>query len=216
MEHASIAAFARFALQLLALGAPASLVTETQQAIADETEHAHLCFSLAGAYAGCDLGPGKLDMIGALEASDLELEGVLGSAVREGMIGETLAAVEARHAYSVARDPIVRRALDRIAADETRHAALAWKFAAWAIQSFGDRAREIVLRETTAAIAAMQTETRNHPIATNSEESLAFHGTLDESTRAELHFDAARRAILPGLRALLCPRSESLHDKTFV
>ena len=36
------------------------------------------------------------------------------------MIGETLAAVEARHAYSVARDPIVRRALDRIAADETQ------------------------------------------------------------------------------------------------
>ena len=39
MEHASIAAFARFALQLLAVGAPPDLILAGQRAMADETNH---------------------------------------------------------------------------------------------------------------------------------------------------------------------------------
>jgi hypothetical protein len=49
MEHASVAAFARFTLDLLALGAPADLVQSAQQALGDEIAHAELCFGLAGA-----------------------------------------------------------------------------------------------------------------------------------------------------------------------
>ncbi|HEY6079257.1 MAG TPA: Dickkopf N-terminal cysteine-rich domain-containing protein, partial [Polyangiaceae bacterium] len=44
MEHASIAAFARFSLQLLSLGAPPELVDSCTQALADETAHTKLCF----------------------------------------------------------------------------------------------------------------------------------------------------------------------------
>src|SRR5262249_8003152 len=50
MEHASIAAFARFTLQLLAVGAPPDLVMAAQRAMADETNHAQLAFALAAAY----------------------------------------------------------------------------------------------------------------------------------------------------------------------
>src|SRR5690606_26260413 len=40
MEHASVAAFARFTLQLLSLGAPAALIEASNQALIDETRHA--------------------------------------------------------------------------------------------------------------------------------------------------------------------------------
>lgn len=46
-EHASIASFARFALELLALGAPPSLLEDVHAAMADELHHARLCFGLA-------------------------------------------------------------------------------------------------------------------------------------------------------------------------
>ncbi|MEO6598422.1 MAG: hypothetical protein ABIQ16_01020, partial [Polyangiaceae bacterium] len=46
MEHASIAAFARFSLQLLSLGAPAELVEACNRALVDETAHTRLCFAL--------------------------------------------------------------------------------------------------------------------------------------------------------------------------
>jgi hypothetical protein len=62
MEHASIAAFARLQLQLLALGAPPDLVQACNQALIDETAHTRLCFGLASAYAGRGIGPGPLDV----------------------------------------------------------------------------------------------------------------------------------------------------------
>ncbi|MCA9546694.1 MAG: ferritin-like domain-containing protein, partial [Myxococcales bacterium] len=41
-EHASVASFARFALHLMAVGAPPDLLVATHQAGLDEIEHARL------------------------------------------------------------------------------------------------------------------------------------------------------------------------------
>jgi hypothetical protein len=65
MEHASVAAFARFTMELAALGAGAELVSESARAMSDEIEHAKLAFALASAYAGEAIGPGALDVRGA-------------------------------------------------------------------------------------------------------------------------------------------------------
>jgi hypothetical protein len=129
MEHASVAAFARFALQLLALGAPSELVAETSRAMADETRHAEVCFGLARRY-GLDAAPGPLDVGGVL--GEVSLERVLDLVVIEGCIGESGAALEAAWASGSATEPVVREALGGIAEDEARHAALAFRFVAWA------------------------------------------------------------------------------------
>src|SRR5262249_38820263 len=91
MEHASIAAFARFTMHLLAVGAPASLVERSNAALADETLHAKLAFAIASAYAGRAIGPGPLDIVGALSQSSFR--DILVTTIREGCIGETIAAV---------------------------------------------------------------------------------------------------------------------------
>jgi len=131
MEHASIAAFARFSLELVALGAPPELVSATTAAMLDETRHARLCFELASRYAGRDIGPGPLDVTGALGGMDLA--SVVERALLEGCIGETAAALEARFALEGATDPVVRSVLAGIAEDEERHAALAFRFVTWAV-----------------------------------------------------------------------------------
>jgi hypothetical protein len=132
MEHASIAAFARFNLQLLALGAPPELVVACTGALADETAHTKLCFQLASAYAGCALGPGPLNIAGSLAVTSLEE--VVDLVLVEGCIGETNAALEALEAADAASDPVVRAAYTQIAADEQRHAELAFRFVRWALQ----------------------------------------------------------------------------------
>jgi hypothetical protein len=55
-EHASVAAFARLTLDLMALGAPAALLAAAQRDAADEVRHTELCFSLARAIDGRDGG----------------------------------------------------------------------------------------------------------------------------------------------------------------
>jgi hypothetical protein len=127
MEHASIAAFARFNLQLLSLGVPSELVEGCNRALADETAHARACFALASAYGGAKIGPGRLDIERCLEETSLFCVAEL--VLREGCLGETVASLEALAASEVASEPAVKRALTRIAQDELRHAQLAFELA---------------------------------------------------------------------------------------
>jgi hypothetical protein len=153
MEHASVAAFARFTLQLLALGAPSALVAASSQAMADETEHARMAFALASAYEGRDVGPDALPIDGSLDGADLD--SFVATLLREGCIGETSAAVEAREMLGVTRDPVVRDVLEKIARDETRHAELAWQTLAWLLSSGRARASQ-VHRELESALSEME------------------------------------------------------------
>jgi hypothetical protein len=57
-EQASVAAFARLTLDLMALGAPPSLIAAANRDALDEIRHAELCFSLACALDGKRVGPG--------------------------------------------------------------------------------------------------------------------------------------------------------------
>lgn len=198
MEHASVAAFARFSLQLLALGAPSELLTRTASAMGDEIEHARACFELARRHGEGDVGPGELDMSGALDSTDLEAV-VLGT-IAEGCIGETVAAIEAAEACAHCEDGAARAVLERIARDETEHAELAWRFVAWALEvgPVGLRARA---RAAFAAATEHSAPALSAPTALDHE--LARHGLIGGSLRADLRSRVLREVIAPCARALL-------------
>jgi hypothetical protein len=140
MEHASIAAFARFSLQLLSLGAPPELVEACTQALADETAHTKLCFGIASAYAGHAIGPGPLDVSDSLNVTTLS--DIVDLVIAEGCFGEASAALAALEAARTATDPVIVAAYARIAADEQRHAELAFRFVRWALGVGGSAVSE--------------------------------------------------------------------------
>jgi len=200
MEHASIAAFARFTLQLLHLGAPRELIEQSQRAMADESEHARLCFGLAQRYLGAPLGPGALPMDDAL--LDLSFERVLVLCFREGCVGETVAAIEAQVARDQASDPEVQRALDRIGPDELRHAELAWKFVDWALREKPELTRALLREELHTLSAELARTASTGPTHGADPESLA-HGVLPEPERARVRRSALSEVVLPCAEALL-------------
>ncbi len=129
MEHASVAAFARLTLQLLAHGAPRELVRDAQLASLDELRHADFFFELASRHEGTELRPAALHVGGALD--DTSLAGLIEANLLEGCIGETLAAEQLRERAERVEDAGTRAALLAIADDETRHAELAFRILAW-------------------------------------------------------------------------------------
>jgi hypothetical protein len=173
MEHASIAAFARFTLELLAFGAPSELVCLSNAALADETRHAAQAFALASGYAGHGIGPGPLDT--ALGVGPFELEQSVFNAFLEGCIGETVAALEARHAE------------------------LAWRFVKWALPRAEGSLRERLLKTVLqlSDSAECQASSRT-PDAT-----LKAHGVLEACERAQLRRSAIAEVVRPCLEALL-------------
>lgn len=197
MEHASIAAFARFTLQLLSLGAPAELIERTTSAMTDETRHAKVCFAVAESYAGRAVGPGRLAIENSLD--ELSLSEIVRSTILEGCIGETTAAIEAREAAEYALDPARRELLRAIAEDETRHAELAFRFVQWAL-SGGDEALNGAVQREFAALRAEPAIACPEP--TPLERAALDHGVLPESMRRAIRARAIEEVILPCSRAL--------------
>lgn len=191
LEHASVASFARFSLQLLALGAPAELLADCQQAAADEVEHARIAYAIASAFAGEAIGPGPLSLDGIDLDSDPET--VLREVIVEGCIGETLGALEAAEAARAVDNPDIAAACARIAEDELRHAALGWRTARWLL----------ACHPTLSAMACDTfAEGMRHHIDGIDESSAAIarHGI---AVRPALRREAWRTIIAPLSRTLL-------------
>jgi hypothetical protein len=194
-EHASIASFSRFSLELMAAGAPADLVMASHQAALDEVRHARACFALAAAYAGSPVGAGPLPVPSQLEVT-CDLASIAARTAHEGCIGETIAAVLAAERLARATDPAVRAVLEFIAADEARHAELAWRTVAWAIREGGAPVRD-------AVAAALEVHADPHAMPVR-EGELEAHGILSEPLQRFLVAQTIREVVEPAVRTLLC------------
>lgn len=130
-EHASVAAFARLTLDLMALGAPPVLVAGAQRDALDEIRHAELCFALARAIDGKNESPSSfpeaarartLSRIRNVALAELAVDSLIDGALHEGVSARIVAKLARR-----AADPSIRAILKQIAADEGRHSAHGWE-----------------------------------------------------------------------------------------
>lgn len=203
MEHASVAAFGRFLLQLLGLGAPAAMVRDAALAALDEERHAELCFTVAARIGGVALGPAPLALDGAL--SKYSLGETIEEVVLEGCVGETLAAVLASRQLEGAREPAVAQALERISADEARHAELAWRFVRWALDVGGEEARARAAAAFEAALRRFEPRDEAGDTRERDVDAPAWRafGRLSARERDETARRALAEIVVPCARALL-------------
>jgi hypothetical protein len=199
-EHASIAAFSRATIELLAIGAPPELVEACQHATLDEIDHARRCFSLATAYAGRPLGPGPLP---GLAPRGKDIVGLALDTFVEGCVGETIAALVAERAGERTRDPAVRATLRVIAEDEARHAALAWRTIAWAVQAGGAPVETALRRLLERPPTIDPVEPMDAATRAALGRAWADHGRLDDVALAQTVSDAWQDIITPMLRGLV-------------
>jgi hypothetical protein len=211
LEHASIAAFARFTLQLLALGAPAKLIEGCHDAMRDETEHARAAFSLASHWGGSPLGPGPLETDGL--STTFGVEEILLDTILEGCIGATTAALEARCALRECLDEEARAFYERVATDEANHAQLAWEAVRWILQrhpEHRDFARQLFRSEIAGSSnLAVEEEGGSRGVPTL--------GVLDEATRAGIRRSVLERIVRPCAAGLFAelehPTAHSAHGR---
>lgn len=188
-EHASVPAFSRLAISLVAHGAPAHLVEAAHGAALEEIEHARLAFSLASAYAGEPVGPGPLpELVKAPAVTAATLAELGAESLIDGCLLEGVAAEVAQRALGRARDRHARAALEVIARDEASHAELAWEVVRWCC----DRGGEPVRRHLARAIDKAPTSTRAPRVPESLAEALTDHGWLGSTAWA----DAFRRTFV--------------------
>lgn len=204
LEHASIASFVRFTLELLAVGAPPELVTDAQRAGLDESAHAKACFALAQhhdpEHASYEAGP--LDLAGfTLRTSLAE---AAAAAVEEACCGETLAALALARAAASCTDPRVQATLARLAEDEARHAELGYRFVAWALRTGDDDVRTAVRVGFERGLAS-DDDGPSLRVTVPPRDAEAFRGAgrLSDEELARVRREARAEVIAPASRLLL-------------
>lgn len=209
MEHASVASFSRFSLDLMAMGAPADLVQGAHLAALDEIRHAQLSFSVAALFNGtAHFTPDKFTIPDATVQVAKDLPSMVARTLAEGCVGETLAAVRAFYAASTLENlgeqarqkeepfaSAVLSALSSIAVDEARHAALAWNTVEWAMRQQDEASRQAIL----TAIKKLSVHPRIEDVDSS---RLPASMPLSDATVDLLHSQAIQELIVPALDSI--------------
>lgn len=124
LEAASVDAFEQLADALTGWDAPKRLIERCRAAADDERRHARWITTLAAAHGGRVPTPMRTHGVWTRLAHAEHN-------AREGCVLETFAALLAGVRARRVPDPRLRRVFVRIAADEARHAQLAWDLDAW-------------------------------------------------------------------------------------
>lgn len=157
LEAASVTAFEILAGELEAHGAPEHLLAAAQKSGRDERRHTRSMSALAKRFGG-EFIPPRVRPQRARSLRAMALENAVEGCVREAF-GALVATYQAAHAGN----PSVRRAMRGIAADETSHAALAFRVAGWlegrldaraarSVRASMRKAGQALLREASAPV----------------------------------------------------------------
>lgn len=195
-EYASIAEFHRTCLELLRFGAPDTLIAGAQRAALDEARHAKRAFELASRYAGETIAPGPLPLPERVPLASSLVE-FARSTLRDGCGAETCSAWLYAQLSLQAADPAVKRVMDGIVRDETRHAELAWAVVRWAVQTGGPVVRE-----------AVAIELEGEPpvpigVAVPDDPVLRHHGWAPTAEQLAIVYESWRSVVRPVGQALL-------------
>jgi hypothetical protein len=182
-------------------------VSATHVAAIDEVEHARLTYALASAYGGSTRGPGALVTSSALEVGSLAE--LASETFVDGCAGEATAALVLREAAAVAKDPAVRAMLERIADDEERHAELAWRTVAWALETGGADVARAIERAVANLACEASADTETDGAASI---DLSAHGAFGQAAQRSVRRRAIAEVVLPCATALLAHAASNVAE----
>jgi hypothetical protein len=150
LEGASVPAFLMLAGDLQALAAPSELIDQAMRSANDEVRHAAMIASLS-AQEGAESIVVEVPRRARKTLFEMARENAV-----EGCVRETYGALVGTYQAQFATDPAYRAAMVSIAVDETQHAELSHRVAAWAEPQLSVEERAEIHRERRQIIAGLR------------------------------------------------------------
>lgn len=184
LEAASVFAFERLATELAELGAPEELIAAAEASQEDEVRHTKMTSALASRFGAACTEP-RVAPPEKRTPFAIALENAV-----EGCVRETYGALVAHWQARAANDTKIGSVMERIAADETNHATLAWNVAAWLEPRLSEEERAVVEDARRRALAELRSELAREPHA----DLVALAG-MPDATRAVALLDALEASL---------------------
>lgn len=152
LEAAAVQAFREIAHTLSAMGANRQLQARVRTATRDEIRHARQMRRLAAQHGHAPTAASHAPYV-LPSRQEFARRNMI-----EGCVRETFGAMIAAHQAAHAQDLSVRAAMQRIAADELRHADLSWDIASWLDETATPSERRAVYESVDRALAELEDE----------------------------------------------------------
>ncbi len=207
-EHRSVSIFATYTLDLLAAGAPASVLSLACRAQLDEVRHAELFSNLTRCYSGMveTPSPGISPIPDDDKLSLAELAAV--EALHLCVGAETYSTALLHTLYDNATDPAVRATVGVVLSDELHHARMGWAYLATALRE-DESLRATLQRELVPTFDGLslglfgpRDAAYEEPFAAEIAVTAKGHGYLSLAEQRGIFSDLVRDVWLVGLPAL--------------
>jgi len=148
-EHASIASFSRFSLDLISLAAPSFLIELVHQASLDEIRHSKIAFDLANMFLSA-MGDehehhGKCVNPAMIATHHINVDAnchrILTDLINGGCFNELVSALQS---LTDAKNLKSKQLLYSVAMDEVKHCSLAWIAMTWILDNYQEQMAEDV------------------------------------------------------------------------
>ncbi|TNE45256.1 MAG: ferritin-like domain-containing protein [Deltaproteobacteria bacterium] len=157
LEEAAVTAFDYLTRELEAYNAPRELIALSQRAMKEEVEHAEMMGELARRY-GASTQPVVVEPFVLRPLADIAYENA-----KEGCIREAYGSLMAMWQSYASEDPAVRAVMERIAYEESEHAALSYGIDAWIQPQLSADEQETCQQILAESFAGLQQEIQESP-----------------------------------------------------
>jgi hypothetical protein len=211
-EYLAVSTFAVLAIDLVAAGAPADVLSLCMRAGIDEVRHAELCLRMIEIYGGKRVmpPPGMSSLPDDPERP--KLFQALANTMLVSCVSETYATTVLTATRDLTTDPVAHAVLTSIYSDEVMHARLGWSYLRYALEKGGPAAVEAAAKMVPIALRGVANVVERERPVGEVTDAVRAHGLMTPAEERVIYSSCVREVLVPGFEALGIPCGTAVDD----
>jgi hypothetical protein len=211
-EYLAVSTFAVLAIDLVAAGAPADVLSLCMRAGIDEVRHAELCLRMIEIYGGKRVlpPPGMSSLPDDPERP--KLHQALANTMLVSCVSETYATTVLTATRDLTTDPVAHAVLTSIYSDEVMHARLGWSYLRYGIERGGQGAIDAAAAMVPIALRGVANVVERERPVGEVTEKVRGHGLMTPAEERVIYSSCVREVLVPGFEALGIPCGSAVDD----
>lgn len=211
-EYLAVSTFAVLAIDLVAAGAPADVLSLCMRAGIDEVRHAELCLRMIEIYGGKQVmpPPGMSSLPDDPERP--KLHQALANTMLVSCVSETYATTVLTATRDLTTDPVAHAVLTSIYSDEVMHARLGWSYLRYGLERGGQGAIDAAAAMVPIALRGVANVVERERPVGEVTDKVRGHGLMTPAEERVIYSSCVREVLVPGFEALGIPCGSALED----
>lgn len=211
-EYLAVSTFAVLAIDLVAAGAPADVLSLAMRAGIDEVRHAELCLRMVEIYGGRRIQPPPGMSSLPDDPERPKLHQAVANTMLVSCVSETYATTVLTATRDLTTDPVAHAVLTSIYSDEVMHARLGWSYLRYALERGGQGVIDAAAAMVPVALRGVANVVERERPVGEVTAAVRGHGLMTPAEERVIYSSCVREVLVPGFEALGIPCGSAVDD----